>query len=281
MNMPERPPTPPAPPSGYLPVARDMVAPTPMFWWTVGTFFAGVLGANMVGIFFVAANADLTDPIPFTVVFLGQTGGSFLLIWLFPQRAASGSLQADVGLTLNLSDWWGLLAGMGLQVVVAFATYPLIQLMFPDGAPEQGVAGIAGGTETSFEIILIFVSVAVLAPIVEEIIYRGMVLSWLHRFMGKWPAIILSAAVFAGIHLIDWNARAAIPGLFVIGIVLGWAALRRGDLSLAIPLHAGVNLLAAFLLVWGTEIVDWAENQVGDLEQIEGVIRWFVAVVRF
>ena len=252
-----------------------------MFWWTVGTFFAGVLGANMVGIFFVAANADLTDPIPFTVVFLGQTGGSFLLIWLFPQRAASGSLQADVGLTLNPSDWWGLLAGMGLQVVVAFATYPLIQLMFPDGAPEQGVAGIAGGTETSFEIILIFVSVAVLAPIVEEIIYRGMVLSWLHRFMGKWPAIILSAAVFAGIHLIDWNARAAIPGLFVIGIVLGWAALRRGDLSLAIPLHAGVNLLAAFLLVWGTEIVDWAENQVGDLEQIEGVIRWFVAVVRF
>lgn len=257
------------------------MAPAPMFWWTVGTFFAGLLGANMVGIFFVAANADLADSIPFTVVFLGQSAGSFLLIWMFSQRAASGSLQADVGLNLNLSGWWGLLAGMGLQVVVAFATYPIIQLMFPEGAPEQSVAGIAEGTETSLEVILIFVSVAVLAPIVEEIIYRGMILSWLHRFMGKWPAIILSAAVFAGVHLIDWNARAAIPGLFVIGIVLGWAALRRGDLSLAIPLHAGVNLLAAFLLVWGTEIIDWAEKQVGELEKIDGVIRWFSTLVGF
>ncbi|KAA3635335.1 MAG: CPBP family intramembrane metalloprotease [Armatimonadetes bacterium] len=281
MNMPERPPSPPAPPSGYLPVARDLVPSGRMFWWTVGAFFAGVLGANLIGIFFVAANADLTDPIPFTVVFVGQSAGSFFLIWMFSQRAASGSLQADVGLRLSLSDWWGLPAGMGLQVVAAFATYPLIRLMFPDGAPEQGVAGIAEGTETSMEIILIFVSVAVLAPIVEEIIYRGMLLSWLHRFMGKWPAIVLSAAVFAGIHLIDWNARAAIPGLFLIGIVLGWAALKRGDLSLAIPLHAGVNLLAAFLLVWGTEIVDWAENQVGDLEPIDGIVRWFGTLAGF
>lgn len=78
-----------------------------MFWWTVGTFFAGVLGANMAGIFVLAANAELTDPIPFTIVFVGQSAGSFLLIWMFSRRAGSGSLQADVGLTLNPSDWWG------------------------------------------------------------------------------------------------------------------------------------------------------------------------------
>jgi membrane protease YdiL (CAAX protease family) len=93
-----------------------------------------------------------------------------------------------------------------------------------------------------------------------------MLLSWLNRFMGKWPSILLSAAIFASIHLIDWNARAAVPGLFIIGVVLGWAAMHRGDLSLSIPLHAGVNLLAAFFLVWGPELLDWLEIQMEELE---------------
>lgn len=281
MNRSGQLPSPPLPPSGYLPVARDLVPPGPMFWWTIGAFMAGVIGANIVGVLLVVMNAELTKPIPFATMFLGQSAASLLLIWLFSRRAASGSLQADVGLNLDLSDWWGLFAGMGLQIVVALGTYPFIQLMFPDGAPEQGVASIAQGTETSIEIILTFLSVAVLAPIVEEIIFRGMLLSWLHRFMGKWSTIILSAAVFASIHLVDWDSRAAVPGLFVIGIVLGWAAIKRGDLSLAIPLHAGVNLLGAVLLVWGPEILEWSERQLEELEQVSGVIRWLGTLVGF
>lgn len=281
MNRLDHLPSPPEPPPGYLPVTRDLVPPGPMFWWTIGAFVAGVIGANILAVFLVAMNADLTKPVPFAMMFLGQVAASFLLIWMFSRHAASGSLQADVGLSLDLSDWWALLAGMGLQIVVAFATYPLIQVMFPDGAPEQGVAGIAQGTATSIEIILMFLSVAVLAPIVEEIIFRGMLMSWMYRFMGKWAAIILSAAVFASIHLMDWNSRAAVPGLFIIGIVLGWAAIKRGDLSLAIPLHAGVNLLGAALLIWGPEILEWSERQLEELESVSGVIRWVETLVGF
>lgn len=252
-----------------------------MFWWTIGVFAAGIIGVNIVWAFLVAVHADLDNAIPFAAMFLGQSAASFLLIWMFSRRAASGSLQADVGLSLDLSDWWGLFAGMGLQIVVALVTFPLVQFMFPDGAPEQGVAEIAQGAATSIEIILTFLSVAVLAPIVEEIIFRGMFLSWLNRFMGKWPAIIVSAAVFAGMHLMDWNARAAVPGLFIIGVVLGWAAIKRGDLSLAIPLHAGLNLLGAVLLVWGPEILEWSERQLEELEPVSGVIRWVGTFVGF
>jgi membrane protease YdiL (CAAX protease family) len=236
-----------------------------MLGWIVLVFVAGLVGANVVAVFLAAGGADLTDPIPFSTVFIGQSIGSLLVVFIYSRRS-SGSLVADVGLVLRGKDWWAIFAGMGLQIVAAMATLPIIEALFPDGAPEQSVAGVAGNTETTLEIILIFASVAILAPILEEILYRGMLLSWLNRFMGKWPSILLSAAIFASIHLIDWNARAAVPGLFIIGVVLGWAAMHRGDLSLSIPLHAGVNLLAAFFLVWGPELLDWLEIQMEELE---------------
>jgi GAF domain-containing protein len=56
-------------------------------------------------------------------------------------------------------------------------------------------------------------------------------------------------------------------------VVLALAALRRGDLSLAIPIHAGVNLTAALLLLFGDELIRWAEEQ---QEQLQAVIRLFL-----
>ena len=91
-----------------------------------------------------------------------------------------------------------------------------------------------------------------------------------------WRRKRLSGAVFAGIHLLDPSAIAAVPGLFIIGVVLGWMAVRQGNLSRAILTHVGVNLTAALLLIFGDEIAEWAERIVEDLEQVEAVIRLFV-----
>jgi hypothetical protein len=67
--------------------------------------------------------------------------------------------------------------------------------------------------------------------------------------------------------------------LFLIGIVLAWAAMWKGDLSLAIPIHAGVNLLAAILLVWGTDLLNWLEQQTEELDQIKAVVDGVLAVI--
>jgi membrane protease YdiL (CAAX protease family) len=235
------------------------------------SFAAGIIAAS---------GADLFSPLPFAGVFVAQFAGSFAIVMLFSRRAGSGSLAADVGLVLRGKDWWAIFAGMGLQIAAVLVSFPFIQLLFPDGAPSQGVAEIADSSETTLEILAIFISVAVLAPVIEEIMYRGMLLPWIGRFMGTWPSILTSAAVFALVHpLLDWDARAAVPGLFFIGVVLGWAALHRGDLSLAIALHSGVNLLAAFLIVWGPEITEWLELQLEDLEQVNALIRVALGVI--
>lgn len=256
--------TPPPPPAGYLPVAKWR------YWDVIVAFFSGVVASILVAAVFAAGGADPLSPLPFSVIFGAQAGVSLATVWFLSATRGSRSLVADAGFVVNPSDWWGVLAGMGLQVAIAVVTAPFIVWIWPDGPPSQGVAAIAESSETLLEQLAVLAAVAVAAPIIEEIIFRGMLLSILKRSLNRWPAILISAAVFSAVHLLDPDALAVVPGLFLVGVVLGWAALRRGDLSLAIALHAGINLLAAVALLYGDSIQNWAENQ---LEQLEAVIR--------
>ncbi|GMQ94173.1 MAG: hypothetical protein BMS9Abin12_1657 [Acidimicrobiia bacterium] len=256
--------TPPPPPAGYLPVAKWRYRDVAI------AFFSGAFASIFMAAGFAAAGVDPLSPLPFSVVFGAQAAVSLGAVWFLSVTRGSRSLVADVGVVVNPSDWWGILAGMGLQVAIAVVTAPFIVWIWPDGPPSQGVATIAESSETLLEQLAILAVVAVAAPIIEEIIFRGMLLSVLRRSLSRWPAILLSAAVFSAVHLLDPDALAVVPGLFLLGVVLGWAALRRGDLSLAIALHSGINLLAAVTLLYGDSLQNWAENQ---LEQLEAVIR--------
>ena len=254
---------PPQPPKGYLPVAD----------WSVGqlllVLIAGLAGAFVASIAFTVAGVDIFEPVPFSVVFMAQTGGSFaVLVWL-SRTKGSGSLEADFGLVIRPSSWWGVPAGMGLQVVIALITAPFVIWIFGDDPPQQGVTDVAGSSETFIEQLLVILSIAVAAPIIEEVIYRGMLLSWLRRRMSKWWSILISAFIFAIIHaVLDPSAIAVVPGLFLLGVVLAYAALRTGDLSLPIALHSGINLLAALSLLYGDRLLEWAETRLEELEAI-------------
>ena len=261
--------TQPPPPSGYLPVANWR------YWEVVVVFFSGAMASLFVAVLVVAGGADPLAPIPFSAVFGAQAVASFAMAWYLSKTRGSGSLAADTGLIISGSDWWGVPAGMGLQIAIAIVTAPLIVWIWPDGPPSQSVAEVAESSETLIEQLLVLMVVAVGAPIIEEMIFRGMLLSILAKSLSRWPAILVSAAVFAAVHLFDPNAIAVIPGLFLLGIALGWAAMKRGDLSLAIALHSGINLLAAITLLYGDSLLDWADQQLDQLEQIDAIIRMF------
>lgn len=259
----------PLPPEGYLPVANWR------YFDVVIVFFAGAFAAMFAAAVIVGTGTDPFTPVPFSAIFVTQAGGSFLAVWLLSRSRGSGSLAADVGLIVEPSDWWGVFAGIGIQIVIALLSAPLIVWLWPDGPPSQGVAQVAAASETLMEQLAVLGAVVIAAPIIEEIIFRGMLLSILRRSLSRWPAIVVSAAIFAGVHLLDPDAVAVVPGLFVLGIVLGYVALRRGDLSLAIAIHSGINLLAAVTLLYGESVLQWAETRLEELEQLEAVIRLF------
>jgi len=90
--------------------------------------------------------------------------------------------------------------------------------------------------------------VVLVAPVVEEFAFRGVVASAFRRSWGMWPAIVASSAVYAVYHLSAWLFFPT----FVLGVALGWLAFTRRSLVPAIALHVlynGVAVAAAFLAV--------------------------------
>jgi len=125
----------------------------------------------------------------------------------------------------------------------------LVVVVFLGGeAPVQEVVQIvdeaAGpGTKTA-----VVVTAVVLAPLAEELVFRGVLLRALARRYPGWPATVGSAAAFALAHLLDANAGLAVPALFVMGLVLARMVQASGRLGGAVAAHAGFNLLSVLLL---------------------------------
>lgn len=91
-----------------------------------------------------------------------------------------------------------------------------------------------------------YLAAAVLiAPICEEIFFRGFVFGGLLRGMSLWPAALVSAALF-GIAHVD---AGSFPVLVVIGVVLAYVRWRFGSLLPGIALHACNNAIAALLIL--------------------------------
>jgi membrane protease YdiL (CAAX protease family) len=90
------------------------------------------------------------------------------------------------------------------------------------------------------------VMAVIVAPILEELVFRGILLPWLRRLMGAWPAIVLSSAIFAIAHFNAWPAPIA---LFVLALFLGYLAHRTTSLVSSIALHATFNAANLALLI--------------------------------
>jgi membrane protease YdiL (CAAX protease family) len=85
--------------------------------------------------------------------------------------------------------------------------------------------------------------VAVLA---EELLFRGLLQTALIKRLGVWPGLLLAAGLFGAAHL-PFSALFALVATCA-GLGYGLAFHYSGRLSLAIALHAAVNLLHILLL---------------------------------
>lgn len=78
-----------------------------------------------------------------------------------------------------------------------------------------------------------FISVAVFAPLFEEVLCRGIILRGLLHYYSPWKAILWSSAMFAIMHLNPWQA---IPA-FLIGGLMGWIYYKTRSLWATIFIH--------------------------------------------
>lgn len=105
-----------------------------------------------------------------------------------------------------------------------------------------------------------YVAVGILAPLAEEVVFRGAILRTLLGIMSKknhWVAIMISAAIFGIVHA---NLAQFINAL-LMGLLLGWMYYRTGSLVPGILLH-WINNTMAYVLA---NIIPQSDGKLIDL----------------
>lgn len=88
------------------------------------------------------------------------------------------------------------------------------------------------------------VNICIAAPILEEILFRGIVLKGLLKNYQPHKAILISAVFFALVHLNPWQAIQALIG----GIYIGWVYYRTQSVIPGIIIHFTINFTASMML---------------------------------
>ena len=88
--------------------------------------------------------------------------------------------------------------------------------------------------------------IALLAPVVEEVVFRGAILRELVAWMQRlWGAICIAAALFARIHF----NPAQTPHAFLMGLLMGWLYMRAGSIVPGVVFHWANNTVAYLIAV--------------------------------
>ena len=90
------------------------------------------------------------------------------------------------------------------------------------------------------------IQVCILAPIIEEILMRGVVLGGLRNSYGTVTALLISAMLFACLHFNMVQTLSA----FVCGIVLGLLYIKTSSIFCCMIAHGGYNLISYIMMVY-------------------------------
>ncbi len=107
---------------------------------------------------------------------------------------------------------------------------------------------------------LAFIAVAT-APLIEEMIYRGLLYSALQRVIGRWFAIIVVAAMFAGLHVYQYRQNiGAILSISLLSLVLTYIRGRTGRLLPCFVIHLVFNGVQSLIIVFEPYLRALAEH---------------------
>ena len=228
-------------------VQRDPLA-RPTLRWGLWDFVLAWISGLVAAVFASSLVVGASDPVRLVVVLVAQDTGVVAYLAWSARRKGLGSLRDDYGLQLVARDWAWLLVGVGLQALLLPPTALLAALY--GSRPEQEVVAIADQAQGA-QIPLMVVAVVFVAPVVEELLFRGALLRALLRRTKPTVAVALSAAVFGLIHVVgdpSVGSLLALPAIVVLGLALGTEAVRTGRLSRSILMHVGFNALTVALL---------------------------------
>lgn len=160
------------------------------------------------------------------------------IYWFGVRRAVDGWRQMGI----RPFELWWLAAAPAFTVLqllgMAFINTQLVMRLTGEAFVNPQVEAITGGFRlTPRDLVLLLLLIAVLAPIAEELFFRGMLYPLLRKRWGAAISITLNALLFALVHFIPM----LLPGLFFVGLVLAWVRERSQSVLPCIVIHALQN----------------------------------------
>ncbi|CAD5246723.1 CAAX protease self-immunity [Bosea sp. 62] len=194
--------------------------------FAVGLGYAGMAGISIL------ANT-LGKPFGFdareTTFFLSMGIGTVLAAWVVDGRGLGGSLALSWPTDRRTVIWF---ADVLLLVLAAEAI--------------AAVSGFLGSIEdlkamsSSERSWLGFLNAVLLAPVVEEVLFRGLLFTRLRQRFSTWPVLAVVTLAFGLLHA--ENGLLHVVSVLPAGAFLGFAREYSGGIGLPIVLHACMNL---------------------------------------
>jgi hypothetical protein len=216
------------PPKRPAPACSGRALALLLLGWFLGLLLSGALMAPVLH----RLPALLPYALPITYS-LHAGWGLFLIRWAlgrswpgFWRGLWSGGWRRPIG--------WGLgylAMAVPLVLAIGWLAGPLTRRFPP---PQREMLEFLSGLDRIGPLLATALAVALLAPLFEEILFRGLLLPALAQRWGWAAAILGSGLLFGAIHL----QPAGLPTLGALGLVLGAAVRRSGSLLSAVVLHA-------------------------------------------
>ncbi|AOS62566.1 CPBP family intramembrane glutamic endopeptidase [Actinoalloteichus hymeniacidonis] len=218
-----------------------------MHRWGFGVFFLSQLVFLLSAVFVVTPFGDVADdpavrPMVLLIGMIVPTVLSAIVVIVATIVRGNGP-RIDLGLKWS---WADVRTGVGLGVAGIVLTLIASQLWTNWVGEDQATSAVGSALDDlrlpPVLAVVIFLYLCVLAPLCEEVVFRGALWGAMDRLRwSRWSAFVVSTALFAVAHL----EPARTPLLLVIGIPIGLARLLTGRLLAAIVAHQINNLLPA------------------------------------
>lgn len=224
-------------------------------WVAVLGFAAGLLISSLTAGGAESATGyspSSSAPIPLAVSaadLLGLWAGLLGAVVIYSRVWGRRSLVADYG--FRLGAWWDVPLGVAVGLACQYALVPLLYLPFEQFnhhlAHELGqpTTRDTGAVHTLGGAVVLFLFLAVGAPLVEELFFRGLLLRSIARTVSAPVAIVVSGLLFGLAHF----EPIQFAGLALVGIVFGCLAWYFKRLAPSISAHMAFNAVAVFTAV--------------------------------
>ncbi|MDX9883034.1 MAG: CPBP family intramembrane glutamic endopeptidase [Prolixibacteraceae bacterium] len=119
--------------------------------------------------------------------------------------------------------------------------------------------------ESDYGIYGAILKVVIIAPVIEELIFRGIIMHGLMRNYPKLVAIFFSGLLFALFHLNPWQ----FPATFLLGLLLGWIMIRTRNIFACILGHAINNGLVLLAITYADRISEFSFSLMPKYDQLK------------